>query len=533
MYRIMLDGSLFWDPRIEELRIINPQLELEVSKAGSLSFSVTPDHPKYNDLHKLKSIIEVYQDNELLFRGRPLDDEKDLWNIKSVICEGELAFLNDSIVRPYIFNGTITDFLTMVLTAHNAQVDTTKRFTLGTVTVTDPNDYIVRSNINPSGSWSEISDKLLNLLGGFLTVRRVSGVSYIDYLIDSPYVSGQTVELTKNILDINQSTKSTDMITALIPYGAKLTNEEGQATEDRLTIASENGGIDYVYNQDAVDQFGWIFGTKTWDDVNVPLNLLSKANQELALRITLGVSITIKAVDLSVINPGIDKIKNFSYVRVISPQHDIDTLAIVTKQSLSLMAPENNTLTFGFDFQTMTEKQVSNDKIIKTIISDYALNETVRAVENSVKEVSSEISQTAENIRLEVAENYVSGTELDGYKSEVATTFTQTKDAFNFDFETLTTIIETLDGQTTTKFTDIAKYIRFIAGDIVLGEAGNEITLKISNNRISFLQSGAEVAYFANNKLFVMDGHFINSMRVGNFSFRPRTNGSLSFGKVT
>lgn len=77
------------------------------------------------------------------------------------------------------------------------------------------------------------------------------------------------------------------------------------------------------------------------------------------------------------------------------------------------MAPDNNTLT-GFDFKTMTSKRVLNDKVIKTIIADYALNESVRAVENSVKKVSSEIPQTAESIRLEVA-NYVSGTELDGF----------------------------------------------------------------------------------------------------------------------
>ena len=58
------------------------------------------------------------------------------------------------------------------------------------------------------------------------------------------------------------------------------------------------------------------------------------------------------------------------------------------------------------------------------------------------------------------------------------------------------------------------------------------MALEIRNDRIYFLQAGAEVAYFADNKLYVKDGHFLNVLRVGNFAFKPRTNGSLSFSKV-
>ena len=45
--------------------------------------------------------------------------------------------------------------------------------------------------------------------------------------------------------------------------------------------------------------------------------------------------------------------------------------------------------------------------------------------------------------------------------------------------------------------------IRFVDGNIILGEDGNQITLKIQNDRISFLENGVEVAYFANRKLYV------------------------------
>ena len=82
------------------------------------------------------------------------------------------------------------------------------------------------------------------------------------------------------------------------------------------------------------------------------------------------------------------------------------------------------------------------------------------------------------------------------------------------------------------KFQEIRKYIHFVDGNIVLGETGNELTLKVENDKISFLESGVEVAYFSNQKLYVKDGEYLDSLQVGKFAFIPRANGNLSFKKV-
>jgi hypothetical protein len=71
----------------------------------------------------------------------------------------------------------------MLLSNHNAQVDAEKQYSLGNVTVTDPNDYIVRSDIDYATTWDVITKKLIDLLGGFLQVRHVNGVNYLDYLL--------------------------------------------------------------------------------------------------------------------------------------------------------------------------------------------------------------------------------------------------------------------------------------------------------------------------------------------------------------
>ena len=54
----------------------------------------------------------------------------------------------------------------------------------------------------------------------------------------------------------------------------------------------------------------------------------------------------------------------------------------------------------------------------------------------------------------------------------------------------------------------------------------------VSESLLAFLQNGNEVAYFANNQMYITDGNFANSMTIGKFAFVPRANGSLDFKKV-
>lgn len=123
MYRVYCDGHLLYRSGLDSLQIGNPNLELEVNKSGSFTFTIYPTHPRYGTPQKLKSIITVYQDNYLLFRGRVLDEETTWYNQTDYACEGELAFLLDSILRPYEFSGSIAEYLAMLLDSHNAQVD--------------------------------------------------------------------------------------------------------------------------------------------------------------------------------------------------------------------------------------------------------------------------------------------------------------------------------------------------------------------------------------------------------------------------
>lgn len=123
MYRVYCDDKLLHDTHIEELKLINPKLDLEVNKTGLFTFTIYPSHPYFGMLKKLKSEIKVFQNEELIFRGRILDDAEGFKNERQVTCEGELAFLLDSSQRPYEFKGDIPKLFTRFIDAHNAQVE--------------------------------------------------------------------------------------------------------------------------------------------------------------------------------------------------------------------------------------------------------------------------------------------------------------------------------------------------------------------------------------------------------------------------
>ena len=356
MYRVYCDGNLIYHSRMGSLMIHNPSLELEVNKTGSFQFTVQRDHPYYDMIRRLKSIITVYQDDFLLFRGRVLNEDVGWYNDKAVSCEGELAFLIDSIQRPYDFTGSITDFLSMLIASHNAQVEAEKQFTLGKVTVTDPNDYIVRSDIDYTSTWDVIQKKLLDMLGGYIIVRHEGDKHYLDYLSSITVLSPQKITFGKNLLDLKRIRKGEDIATVIIPLGAKVKDAEGKDTDKRLTIESVNGGVDYVQDTDAVAQFGRIVKTVIFDDVTDPANLKTKGNAHLAESVKQMESIELTAADLAATGQDIASFHVATMVEAQSNPHGLNQRFLVSKLSLKLHEPGANKMTLGGVIKTFTQQ---------------------------------------------------------------------------------------------------------------------------------------------------------------------------------
>lgn len=160
------------------------------------------------------------------------------------------------------------------------------------------------------------------------------------------------------------------------------------------------------------------------------------------------------------------------------------------------------------------------------------VNDTAEVVYNLEQNFESSLIKTQEDITATVAEKYYLKEDTEALISVVSTEIEQTKDSFTIQFNQFSQDIAAAAAGTDAEFEEIRKYIRFVDGMILLGEVGNDLEVQIANDRISFLQDGAEVAYFSNRKLYITDAQVLHSLQIGNFAFMPRANGNISFKKI-
>lgn len=403
MYRVTIDGNLLHDYQVKDYQILDAVVTLEINTPQFFQFTIYPNNPMYGSIQKLKSIIEVYDDGELIFRGRPLNDTLNLYKAQTIQCEGERAYLNDTQVSPFNFEGTLTQYLQLLITNHNGKVEPIKQFTLGNINAIDVNEIFTREIKDYNSTWNNIKTHLIDVFGGYFVLRRENNINYLDYIADSPYQSSQNIELTKNILDYQQEVKAEEIATVLIPLGAWLLDEEGKRTNNRLTINSVNSNNGYIEHLEGISKYGKIWAVQVFDDVEDATVLLAKAQSSLNMMVNLGVKISIRAVDLNLVDNDISKIRFFDYVRIVSQPHQINELMLIKKQTINLSDPSQNVIEVGVEFDTFTEKQIRRDADIKIIQSNYVTNDQVTQILNPVSLQVSQILQTYEQIQSTVA----------------------------------------------------------------------------------------------------------------------------------
>ena len=371
MYRVYCNDSPLYDLRDEDLVLISPIVKIGENTAGSFEFSILPKHPHYEEVNELTSVITAYDGDEEIFCGRVVEITKDLYNRKKVICEGELAYFNDSIQRPAKYQGlTVRGYLETLVNIHNQQVKNQgidKTFKVGAVTVQDNNDYVYKYT-NWESTLEVIKTDLLNTYGGYLRIRKENGVRYIDYLADYPNTNTQVIEFGSNLLDFTHDMVASDIVTAVIPLGARLEDvTEVEGLDAYLTIKDVNGGVDYVYSQEAVKSYGWIFKTVKWDDVHVADNLLRKGKEYLSDIQFAQITLTVSAVDLHMLHVDMERIKVLDEIRVTSSSNGLDRFFPVSEMTIYLDKPSNNKLTLGTSYSktSLSTKTESNMTSIK------------------------------------------------------------------------------------------------------------------------------------------------------------------------
>ena len=354
---------------IDKLIIIDPAAHLEVNTAGSMHFDLNKDHPYIGNITIMKGILELLDGSVPIFRGRVTRDSQSFYLRHQLSAEGMLACLNDSIVEPFNFpedwandpayrtaaaSGNVVQFfLKWLLDSHNAQVGPEQQIKLGTVTVTDSNNYITRSSEKYEKTWATCKDKLFgSSLGGYFLMRYETDGNYLDYVEDFPLTNVQHVAFAENLLDLTADRDGTDLYTAILPVG-----------KDGLTIAQlpdesidsdlmKSGAIIYSRSMEQ-EQGGRITKVVEFGDVTAAGNLRSKAAAVLA-GVAMPETISCRACDLHGIDGEVPSFRVGRYTEVYSQPHGYSSTYPLMALDIDILNPGNTPIVLNRQQMSLT-----------------------------------------------------------------------------------------------------------------------------------------------------------------------------------
>mgnify|MGYP002583669687 FL=1 len=367
MFSVYADDKLFYSPRLldEGYAITEPQATLELNKAGSFTFNLPFINPMYSSLKKLKTIITIREDDEVLWKGRVLNDAKDFYNTKAVTCEGELAFLNDIQYEPHDYSKKgikMGEYFKKLIEHYASECSEERMIKLGNVRGAFTDVLIYPKTTDYTNVWNLISGNLIGASTGkvgkdevdlsdydrYLYIRREKGVSYIDFVDDIGKASSQIIEFGKNLLDLSEYVDASNVYTQIIPLG------KADSKGNRVDIKLVNGGKNHLQSDSAIALFGKIQKSVIWEDVTNRNTLKANGQRMLDKAVEMAIKITIRAFDLHRINVNTDKIEFGDKVHVVSLPHEISSDFLCSKIVFTLDNLENTEYTFGLDFETMS-----------------------------------------------------------------------------------------------------------------------------------------------------------------------------------
>lgn len=440
MFSVYADGQLIYMPLDRTLTIHNPKVTLEIGKAGAFQFELPSSNLFYNKLQQMRSVVTVVYEGVEIFRGRVLTNNRSFNNVRSVYCEGDLAYLVDSVQKGTKFNGKAHDLFRKIIEGHNARVDDYKKFTVGDITIENrdvilsgKSEEIEKYDVKKfnykqialnaivddwMNSFDYIEDVLIDYCGGYLRTRREGNTTYIDYLADYDRVSPQMIEFGTNLLDINEEIDPDEMFTVLIPIG-----------DENLTLAKYNGasaygarmryggGSDEIVDTEAVARYGRIVKTHVFDNVNKRDTLLENALRYFDEHSAMKTTYIAKAVDWHLINSDTGSIYVGDKVYVYTPTHNLTELLTCTKIEYDLANPGNSSYTFGNPKQTLTERYRKDKQKSKgggggrKTGGGSGAGDTAGAVADALDagldDISQYITETAEQTKTDVYEAWI------------------------------------------------------------------------------------------------------------------------------
>lgn len=359
MYSIRCNGQLIYAPPVVNDGYIayNAKLSKAINLVDSCEFTIPTTGVGYDLISRMKSVITVYDGNEKIFHGRCVNITNDFHNQRKFYCEGELGYLNDSVLRPYAFSAEVAgghpetpgNIFKYYIEQHNSSVDEYKQFVVGDISSMQT-EQIVRESSQYPTTLDELQGKLIENYGGYVVPRYLGDKIYLDYRAISGGDNGQTIQFGKNLLDLEEFIDASEVKTVLIPLGGTV-----EGTDARLTIESVNDGKDYLESATGIALFGRVEASEGWDDITDAEALKEAGQARLGDLIAEATTLTLSAVDLSMLDVEVDRIRLGEYNRVLSVPHNINDYFQCSRMEINLAEPQRNEYTFGNPRPTLTD----------------------------------------------------------------------------------------------------------------------------------------------------------------------------------
>lgn len=317
--------------------IFDPKLTLEADASGSLEFTIDETNVNFYRKIGFGHEIEMFENSEEypLFSGRMAETKMDYYGRQTIYCEGPLSYLQDTVFFPTkkTYDNPYA-FISEVIGYHNLQINSSKTNKMKNKLLYVETKYItyksttkIDVDVGYEKSWDVLKRYLIDKLGGHLFVkyggRDKNGYRKVYIVYSNLYPFGthnQTIEISKNLIDFQNSTKIGDHVNGIIPYCRNPKyGEEGQSEYLNITVASAktetitNSGVtnhlvheeksNWIYNQEDMANYGCLFQAVQYDNIETPEALLDAAFATLKTVNYDPITVSVNAVDLNYVKP--------------------------------------------------------------------------------------------------------------------------------------------------------------------------------------------------------------------------------------
>lgn len=280
--------------------IKNPKLIKEVNSLEQLTFKIYPGHQYYSHLKIKESIIKVYEDDKIIFKGKIVKEKINFDKSKDITCEGLLGTLADNrfndiryikgiidngyIMGPQIFNCRLGPteknvhhgwFEEVVINYNNLFCKTIDQLKIGEVCPTVPKNSPLKTSLNYRFNFMQtvgglpinmakiviekIKDKTLLEVLKFLIENAVymtdgttsyplkyffptydENNTYLNICTEYDLINqenSQEIVFGENMIDLVIEEDSSNIVTAIVPVGTvSVTDSEGKESQEEVEL---------------------------------------------------------------------------------------------------------------------------------------------------------------------------------------------------------------------------------------------------------------------------------------------------------